>query len=91
MKRILILAMICAIILVGCKINHDNQIKTEWKENREIITVIVQPGDTLDAFAYEYKPSWMDHRDYREEIKELNDLPNCTIQIGDRLDLYAVK
>ena len=91
MKKLLAFMFIFATICIGYNINHEHQLKTEWENSREVITVIVQSGDTLDAFAYEYKPSWMNAYDYRECVIMLNELPNSNIQIGDRLKLYAVK
>ena len=61
----------------------------EWKSSREVITVYVESGDTLDEFGYKYKPEWMDVREYREEIKELNGMQNSDLYMGQELKLYT--
>lgn len=76
------------VILVGIKVNADERRLTEWKENCTIITVIVEKGNTLDGFGYKYKPEWMDVREYRYHILELNDMPSAMLYEGQTLQLY---
>lgn len=61
----------------------------EWKNTCDIITVTVSSGDTLDEFGYKYKPEWMDVREYRELVKELNGMENSTLYVGQQLKLYS--
>lgn len=65
-----------------------NDQRTEWESTREVITIYVEGGDTLDELGYQYKPSWMDIREYREEIKELNGMQSSDLYMGQKLKLY---
>lgn len=85
----IIIIVLFAVMAVGFKMNHDSKLRAEWESSRKVITVIVKNGDTLDEFGYVYKPDWMDVREYREEIKELNGLQNSTLQVGQGIQLYV--
>ena len=94
-KSILLTVTMCAlalmvIIMCGFKIHNDNTRLEEWKNTSVIKTISVQPNDTLDEIGYEYKPAWMDIREYRWYIQKLNDLKNGSmIYIGQKLDIYV--
>ena len=79
--------LVVVVFAVGT-IAEANDRKSEWKSTREVITVYVESGDTLDELGYRYKPSWMDIREYREEIKELNDMQDSYLYMGQELKLY---
>lgn len=87
----LIVFVLFAVIVVGFKVNHDHKQRAEWESNRKVITVYVGDGDTLDEFGYKYKPEWMDVREYREEIKELNGMQTSTVYAGQELKVYQVE
>ena len=87
----IIALVLLATIVVGFKVNHDRQQRAEWESNRKVITVYVRNGDTLDEFGYEYKPEWMDVREYREEIKELNGMQTSTVYAGQELKIYKIE
>lgn len=59
--------------------------RIEWRE--EIYRV--QDGDTLWAIAGEYCPNNVDRREWIEEIRALNDLPNSMIYPGQRLTVLT--
>lgn len=63
--------------------------RTEWESTREIKTVYVNSGDSIDGYWAEYAPSWMDRSDYREAIKELNGIDSCYLYAGQTLKLYV--
>ena len=90
MKKILtvILALLC-ITLVGVKAYSDNGKQTEWENTRTVMTVIVDKGDTLDDFGYQYKPDWMDVREYRQKVMELNNMNSAMLYDGQSLKLYV--
>lgn len=87
---IIILALFI-FVAIGAKITNDNKCMQEWKNNRTVITVTVTCGDTLDKLGYKYKPSWMDVREYREQVKELNNMKTSGLRAGQCLDLYVEK
>ena len=76
------------IATIFCRLNSDHTAYVEWLENREVIEVYVGLGDCLDQFCSQYKPSWMDIREYREYILDLNDMSNSMLYAGQTLKLY---
>ena len=70
-------------------LNERAELEANWESTREVITVRVCSGDTLDGFGYEYKPSWMDVREYREQIKDLNDMSTSTLYANTTIKLYV--
>lgn len=62
---------------------------SDWEQTREIKTVYVQRGDSVDGYWAEYAPEWMDRSDYREEIKELNNMDSCYLYAGQTLKIYV--
>lgn len=80
--------MIVAIFAIGYRAGANNMQQSQWEEQREVITVQVCYGDTLDEICYEYKPSWMDIREYRYEVMELNNMESSTIYANTTLRLY---
>ena len=89
MKKILITsALALCIFSMGFSFAQKAQQRNEWEENREVITIHVFSGDTLDGIGYDYKPEWMDVREYREIIRELNDLDSCMLYAGQELKIY---
>jgi hypothetical protein len=89
MKRLITVIIVCSIILLGCRVNHSNKLKSEWEQSREVITIAIRSGDTLDEIGYKYKPSWMDVREYREAIRSLNNMPTSDLYVGSTLDIYV--
>ena len=89
MKTIIALFLIAIITVATFTIINDAKLKSEWAENREVITITVQMGDTIDGFWAEYAPNWMDRHEYRAEIMELNGLNTCSIYVGQTLKLYV--
>lgn len=82
-----ILAVI-AIIAVGFSFHEDRAIRTEWEENREVSTIVISSGDDLWSIAEEYKPSWMDPREYIYEVQKLNNMSQSCIYAGEQLLIY---
>jgi hypothetical protein len=93
--KYILYATVCAlalmtVVMCGSKIHNDKARLEEWKNTAVVYTISVQPGDTLDEIGYEYKPSWMDVREYRYYVQKLNDLKNGSmIYIGQKLDIYV--
>jgi hypothetical protein len=83
------LLVLIFVVVVGVKAYSDNSRQTEWENTRVIKTITVHQGDTLDSIGYEYKPSWIDVREYRYLIMELNDIDSAMIYQGQRLDVYV--
>ena len=95
MKHIIKLALVIVPIIIvitfcGFKIHNDNTRLDEWKNTAVVHTISIQPGDTLDEIGYEYKPSWMDIREYRYYIQKLNNLDTSMLYIGQDLDVYVM-
>lgn len=59
--------------------------RVEWREE----TYRVQSGDSLWAISYDYCPDGVDRREWIEEIREINDLPDSNIHPGQRLTVLA--
>lgn len=83
----------CIVVLIAiiCAITTGVQARTlqeEWEESREIITIVIERGDSIDGYWAEYAPDWMDRYEYRKEIMELNNLDSCMIYAGDIIKLY---
>lgn len=89
MKKILITsALALCIFSMGFSFAQKAEQRSEWEETREVITIHICSGDTLDEIGYEFKPEWMDIREYRESIKELNNLDSCMLYVGQELKIY---
>lgn len=86
--RIMILLLLLTIGCVIINIAKDIYNWEEWNENKIVFSVVVQEGDTLYNYGYQYKPDWMDIRDYCEEVKELNNMSSSTIWVYQNLKLY---
>ena len=84
-----VIAMLVGITLTAARCHKRQVNMQQWEENREIIIVEVKYGQGIDDFGYVYKPDWMDIREYREYVKELNGMKNCTLYAGQELKLYA--
>ena len=84
---ILVALVVAAFICQLCFINHRY---AEWKADRHITEVTVSHGDTLDEFGYQFKPEWMDIREYRDYIIDLNNLTSSDLHIGQTLKFYVV-
>ena len=88
-------AVLCTVvavaIIVVCanSLRADAQRRSNWEDSREIISVVIQPGDSLDGLWAKYGPHWMDRRDYRIEIIELNNLDSAMLYVGDKIKLYV--
>lgn len=83
-----LLVLLC-VTLVGVKAYSDNGKQTEWENTRTVTTVIVDKGDTLDDFGYQYKPDWMDVREYRQKVMALNNMSSAMLYSGQSLKLYV--
>lgn len=54
---------------------------------REVVTVTVQPGDTVWSYAEKYHPQGMDVRDYVLAVQERNGLSGGRLSAGETLEL----
>lgn len=80
--------VIIAIIAGGISLHEDKEIRTEWEENREVSIIVISSGDDLWSIAEEYKPSWMDPREYIYEVQKLNNMSQSCIYAGEQLLIY---
>ena len=91
MKKIITLILVTlTIATIGIKMHSDKQIRTEWEEDRQIDTIVISSGDDLWSIAEEYKPSWMDCREYIYEVKELNNMTQSGLYAGEQLLIYVI-
>ena len=88
MKKILC-ASVLIVALVCVKASCSNDDYSEWLNTRAVKTVMVHSGDTLDGFGYQYKPDWMDVRQYRRAVMTLNNMDSATIYSGQSLKVYV--
>ena len=82
----LTMAITTPIVIVSAR---DNAQMKEWEQTREVKHIHVESGDSLDEYWAEYAPSWMNRYDYREAIKELNDMDSCALYAGDIIKVYV--
>lgn len=86
---LLIIASLATATVSATTIYSTQKRHADWKANRQIITITVRSGDSIDEYWVKYAPEWMDRRDYRYEIKQLNNMDSCMIYAGQTLRLYA--
>lgn len=86
--KIMILLLLLTIGSFTINIVKDIRNWKEWNENKVVFMVVVQQDDTLYDYGYQYKPDWMDIRDYCEEVRELNNMSSSTICAYQNLKLY---
>ena len=89
MKTALIAMAAIVTLVATIKLVGDHKRHTEWEQSRGVATVYVAPNDTLWDIAEEYKPSWMDTREYICEIKTLNGKSSSMVYEGERLTVYV--
>ena len=85
---IIFYGIIAIIILtaLGCIIKDHTQ-QSDWEQNRDIAEIYINEGDTLWGIAQQYKPNFMDIREYIHEIQKLNNLDN--LYAGDVIQIYT--
>lgn len=88
-KILLVLFVVALVVTMGVKVYSNEQRQTEWEDTRTIAVVYVRSGDTLDGICYEYKPDWMDVREYRYEVMQLNDMTSANLRSGQLLNVYV--
>lgn len=88
-KFAVVLVLVVCIVAFGGIVANSYAQKSAWEQNREVTTILVAPNDTLYDIAEEYKPSWMDTREYVYEIKVLNGMTTSDIYVGDTIDIYV--
>ena len=87
-ERMLVVAVVITSLVVLYSVVQSHAIHNEWVESRTIETIRVAPNETMWQIAEEYKPSWMDTREYIYEVKELNNLSDTYLYVGDELQVY---
>ena len=65
--------------------------KDSYDNAVEVVTVTVQPGDTLWDIALEYKPDGADLREFMYEIAANNGVKDCNIVSGQQLYVPVCK
>jgi LysM repeat protein len=88
LERGLVIAVVITSLVVLYSVVQDHAIHNEWVESRTIETIRVAPNETMWQIAEEYKPSWMDTREYIYEVKELNNLSDTYLYVGDEIQIY---
>ena len=93
MKRlfvILVLVFTAVLLVITTKVVYADHVRqTEWENTREVITIYVQSGDSVDGYWVKYAPDWMSKEQYREEFRELNNTSSCALYKGDRVKVYV--
>ena len=89
MKNLITISIAACIIFIGAICINNHHRYDTWLENREVIEVRVQNGDTLNGISYEYKPTWMNVNEYSHLILDLNDMDSADIYAGDTIKVYA--
>lgn len=88
----LVIAVLTLISIIACvsAIRENASARDVWCETRSVTTITVAPDKTLWSIAEEYKPSWMDTREYIHEVKALNDMDTSFIDVGQTLQVYTM-
>lgn len=88
----IIAVALCAIALtsfLGMQIYENITKQNQWEATRVTHVVCVDRGETLDEIGYRFKPEWMDVREYRHHIMELNGMENSNLYEGQELKVYV--
>jgi LysM repeat protein len=88
LEKGLVIAVVLTSLVALWSVVQNHTIHNEWVETRTTTTVRVAPNETLWQIAETYKPSWMDTREYIYEIKELNNLSDTYLYVGDEIQIY---
>lgn len=86
-----VVALVCVLIgiaMIGTSMHHKHELYDEWANTRQVEKFVVYPGDTLWSIAEDYKPDWMDTREYLSELKVLNKLSDYLYDY-DELLIYT--
>lgn len=87
-NTLVITIVLLSMVVLHTIVNAHSQ-RNEWIENRQVETIRVAPNETLWEIAEENKPDFMDTRDYIYEIKQLNNMQDTYLYIGDELYIYT--
>lgn len=86
---IIFYGLIAAVVIsLFCCLTTDKKEYNNWLESRKITEIYIENGDTLWNIAQQYKPNFMDIREYVYEIKQLNDID--MIYAGDIIQIYTI-
>ena len=86
---IIFYGLIAAVVIsLFCCLTQPDKQYIEWLENREITEYYVEQGETLWSIAQQYKPEFMDIREYVYEIQQLNNISN--LYAGDIIQIYTI-
>ena len=85
---IFIFALVILILTIS-SIRADAKRQADWVATREIITIRIKSGDSLDGYWAKYAPEWMSREQYRAELKELNHLTSALIYADDIIKIYV--
>jgi hypothetical protein len=88
MKKLCAITAIIVCFAVGHELLETQSQESEWLKNREIIAVTVPSGAGIDYFGSRYAPDWMDLREYRTQIMELNNMDSAMLYAGQTLYIY---
>ena len=88
MKIKTIIEIICVLLIVV--LTFAVVISAVKKPNYDFVesSYVVKKGDCLWNIANMYRPATMNTEDYVDLLKELNDLTNSVIHVGQRLKVY---
>ena len=89
MKKLYIILALIICLAVTVKLHENSTQQTEWLENRQVVTVTVPAGVGIDYYGSQYAPEWMDLREYRTQIMQLNGMDSAMLYAGQTLQIYA--
>jgi hypothetical protein len=88
-ERMLVVAVVIASLVAICSVVNSHAQHNEWVETRTVETIRVAPNETMWQIAEQYKPDFMDTREYIYEVKTLNNMSDTYLYVGDKLLVYT--
>lgn len=87
LRSLVILALLVFVALTLVSAAGMGPAAAGWLEGPQLVSVTVQPGDTLWGYAVAYAPEGVDPRDYVLQVQQVNGLSTTQVTVGTQIDL----
>lgn len=87
-----VIALATVVTIIACikSVTNYKEMSEQWYNARTTTTITIAPNKTLWSIAEQYKPSWMDTREYIHEVKTLNNMDTSFLDVGQTLEIYTM-